>query len=71
VAPVPLRLAETERLLKGKRIDPPLLALAMKTAVAEIRPIDDIRSTAKYRAGVAGNLVEEFLVKLGAGERAT
>ncbi len=69
VAPVPLRLAETERLLKGKNIDPTLLTLAKKTAVAEIRPIDDIRSTAKYRAVVAGNLVEEFLLKLGSGER--
>jgi putative cofactor-binding repeat protein len=71
VAPVPLRLAETERLLKGKNIDPTLLTLAKKTAVAEIRPIDDIRSTAKYRAVVAGNLVEEFLLKLGSGERST
>jgi len=69
VAPVPLRLAETERLLKGNPIEPSLLALARKTAVAEIRPIDDIRSTAKYRAAVAGNLLEEFLEKLGARER--
>jgi len=69
VAPVPLRLAETERVLKGNPIEPSLLALARKTAVAEIRPIDDIRSTAKYRAAVAGNLLEEFLEKLGARER--
>jgi putative cofactor-binding repeat protein len=68
VAPIPLRLAETERLLKGKKIEPSLLTLAKKTAIAEIRPIDDIRSTAKYRAVVAGNLVEEFLLKLGAAE---
>ena len=67
VAPVPLRLAETERLVKGKQIDASLLALARKTAAAEIRPIDDIRSTAKYRTVVAGNLVAEFLAKLGAG----
>jgi CO/xanthine dehydrogenase FAD-binding subunit len=32
----------------------------------EIRPIDDIRSTARYRAEVAGNLVAEFLEKLAA-----
>jgi putative cofactor-binding repeat protein len=69
VAPVPLRLAETERLLNGRQIEESLLALAKKTAVAEIKPIDDIRSTAKYRAVVAGNLVEEFLSKLGAAER--
>jgi CO/xanthine dehydrogenase FAD-binding subunit len=68
VAPVPIRLAETERLLVGKAVDPSLLALAKKAAIAEIRPIDDIRSTARYRGAVVGNLVAEFLQKLGAGE---
>lgn len=68
VAPVPIRLAETERLLIGKPVNPGLLALAKTIAMAEIRPIDDIRSTARYRAAVVGNLVAEFLQKLGAGE---
>ncbi len=67
VAPVPLRLAETERIVKGKRLEPPLLALARKTATAEIRPIDDIRSTMRYRSAVAGNLVAEFLERLSPG----
>ena len=61
VAPVPLRLSETEQVVRGKRIDEALVSLASKTAAAEIRPIDDIRSTAKYRAAVTGNLVAEFL----------
>jgi xanthine dehydrogenase iron-sulfur cluster and FAD-binding subunit A len=26
----------------------------------EIKPIDDVRSTAEYRAGVASNLLAEF-----------
>jgi putative cofactor-binding repeat protein len=64
VAPVPLRLSETERLVKGRRIEPELMRLASRTAAAEIRPIDDIRSTARYRAAVAGNLVAEFLERL-------
>lgn len=68
VAPVPIRLAVTERTVKGKSIDPPLIRLASKTAVAEIQPIDDMRSTARYRAAVAGNLVAEFLEQLIAGE---
>ena len=71
VAPVPLRLAETERLVTGQAIDPALLALARERAIAEIQPIDDIRSTAKYRSAVVGNLVAEFLEKLGAGGRRT
>lgn len=66
VAPVPMRLAETERIVTGKPVDPALLALAKKTAAEEIRPIDDIRSTLRYRAAVAGNLVAEFLEKLAA-----
>src|SRR6202049_1331451 len=61
VAPVPLRLTETEQAVKGKAIDSELLLLARRAVVAEVRPIDDIRSTARYRAAVAGNLVAEFL----------
>jgi 2-oxo-4-hydroxy-4-carboxy-5-ureidoimidazoline decarboxylase len=67
VAPIPLRLAETERLVRGKRIDTQLMESAKKTAAEEIRPIDDIRSSASYRAAVAGNLVAEFLEQLNAG----
>jgi len=70
VAPVPLRLAGTERILNGQRSEPSLLEIARRTAAAEIRPIDDIRSTARYRTAVASNLVAEFLEKLGAaGEK--
>jgi CO/xanthine dehydrogenase FAD-binding subunit len=66
VAPVPLRLSETEQMLIGNKIEPSLIAMARKTAVSEIRPIDDIRSTARYRAAVAGSLIAEFLEKLAA-----
>jgi putative cofactor-binding repeat protein len=65
VAPIPIRLVETERILARKKLDPATVALARKTAVAETRPIDDIRSTARYRAAVVGNVVAEFLEKLG------
>jgi CO/xanthine dehydrogenase FAD-binding subunit len=65
VAPVPMRLTETERLLNGRIVDPALVAQAREKAQEEIKPIDDIRSTAKYRAAVAGNLVAEFLARLG------
>ena len=64
VAPVPVRLTETEQAVKGKTIDSDLLLLAKKAAAREIRPVDDIRSTARYRATVAGNLVAEFLDRL-------
>ncbi len=69
VAPVPLRLAEVERILRGKSIDRELVNLARTTAAAAIQPIDDIRSTARYRSAVSGNLVAEFLEQLGATAR--
>jgi CO/xanthine dehydrogenase FAD-binding subunit len=68
VAPVPLRLLRTEDLVKGQHIDGALVLRARETAMEEIRPIDDIRSTAAYRAAVSGNLVAEFLEKLAANE---
>jgi len=64
VAPIPLRLTETEQTVRGKAIDSERLLLARKAVAAEIQPIDDIRSTARYRAVVAGNLVAEFLNRL-------
>jgi CO/xanthine dehydrogenase FAD-binding subunit len=71
VAPVPLRMEETERMLRGKTLDRQLVQTARATAAAEVRPIDDIRSTARFRAAVAGNLVVEFLEHLMAGEMRT
>jgi OHCU decarboxylase len=64
VAPVPLRLTETEQIVRAKAIDSDLLSSARKTVASEIRPIDDIRSTARYRAAVSVNLVMEFLDRL-------
>jgi OHCU decarboxylase len=66
VAPIPMRLTETELIVKGNRIDPHLIQLAKTAAAAEVRPIDDIRSTSRYRAAVVGNLVAEFLEQLSA-----
>ena len=64
VAPVPMRLAATEGFLAGKSLDADLIAGAAKMAAGEVKPIDDIRSTARYRAAVVGNLVAEFLERL-------
>jgi putative cofactor-binding repeat protein len=66
VAPVPLRLTDVERIVSGKSVDLELVRLAKKTVAAAIQPIDDIRSTARYRAAVTGNLVAEFLEQLRA-----
>jgi CO/xanthine dehydrogenase FAD-binding subunit len=69
VGPIPLRLIETEKAVKGNVINASLLARVRRLLTSEISPIDDIRSTGRYRRAVAGNLVEEFLLKLGTGTR--
>jgi OHCU decarboxylase len=66
VAPAPVRLAETEQMLTGKSLDDQAVARAATIAASEVKPIDDIRSTARYRAAVVGNLVMEFLERLRA-----
>jgi CO/xanthine dehydrogenase FAD-binding subunit len=71
VAPVPLRMLQTEGVIKGKALDTKTNQQARLAAMDEVRPIDDIRSTAAYRRAVSGNLVEEFLMRLAAAsERA-
>jgi len=64
VAPVPLRLGATERVLVGRKAEPALAGLARQTVAPQIRPISDIRSTTQYRSAVAANLVEEFVETL-------
>jgi OHCU decarboxylase len=71
VAPVPIRLAQTERMLEGRSLDASLVQLASPMAAAEVAPIDDIRSTARYRSAVVANLIAEFLEKLGAAKPVT
>jgi CO/xanthine dehydrogenase FAD-binding subunit len=57
----PARLTATERCLLSQPVTPATLAAARAAVLSETLPIDDIRSTAKYRAAVAANLLEEFL----------
>jgi 2-oxo-4-hydroxy-4-carboxy-5-ureidoimidazoline decarboxylase len=61
VAPAPLRLNVTERLLGGRKLEPGLASLAAASVTQQIQPVDDIRSTAGYRTAVAANLVAEFV----------
>jgi CO/xanthine dehydrogenase FAD-binding subunit len=64
VAPTPIRCGRTEALLENRLPDAETFAAAKAEIMAEIRPIDDFRSTAAYRRQVAGNLLEEFLRSL-------
>ena len=56
IAPTVVRLTATERALAGgASLDDALVALR-----SEVRPIDDVRSTADYRKRVTENLVRRF-----------
>jgi xanthine dehydrogenase small subunit len=63
VAPVPLRLHATEESLSNGAT----IAQARAALVAEISPMDDLRSTERYRRRVAGNLLERFWRETGRG----
>ena len=64
-----LRLAEREvarAALLGQPVTRKTIQAARRALLAEVRPIDDIRSTAEYRRRVAANLIEEFLLEISA-----
>jgi CO/xanthine dehydrogenase FAD-binding subunit len=56
VAPTVVRLPETEAALASGAP----IGEARRVLEREIRPIDDLRSTAEYRRRVSGNLLEQF-----------
>lgn len=64
VAPIPLRCRKVEAALAGRTMTPELIAQAREVIAQEIQPIDDIRSTARYRSLVTQNLLSEFLGRL-------
>ncbi len=61
VAPIVLHAVRVEELLRGQRLGSAVLQAAQDALNAEIAPIDDMRSTARYRRHVARNLLGEFL----------
>lgn len=68
LAPFPTRLYHAESALCGKAVDAGSIHHACNALLAEVLPIDDIRSTANYRRRVAANLLEEFLSSLQSAE---
>lgn len=64
LGPFPIRLAQTESALLGQSPTAKTVQAAREALLAEVQPIDDIRSTAEYRRIVAANLLDEFLLEL-------
>jgi len=67
VAPVPVRAFKTEELLKGKTIDESLLEKAGKSALTEVSPISDIRSSREYREEIIKVLVRRAILQVKGG----
>ena len=64
VAPIVVRCVQTENMLRGQKPDEQTVESACASLLREISPIDDIRSTARYRLQVAKNLLADFLTAL-------
>ena len=61
VAPTVVRAAHAEAAMRGRAINAETIAASCDALARDISPIDDLRSTARYRLRVARNLLEEFL----------
>jgi CO/xanthine dehydrogenase FAD-binding subunit len=66
VAPMVLRAIETEKVLRGERLAAAIVQQARETLAREIAPIDDMRSTARYRLRIAQNLLAQFCESIAA-----
>jgi len=69
VADRPLRMKATEAVLVGRKLTPETRYNARTVLLNEVKPIDDIRSTAQYRKQVAANLLDEFMNELSRNMR--
>ncbi len=65
VAPTVVRCRGVEDLLRGHHLDARAIDAAVGALKREIAPIDDIRSTARYRLRVSENLLRAFLSSAG------
>ena len=61
VAATPIRAAAAEAALEGERPTESTAERAVAALVDELRPIDDVRSTAAYRRAVAGRVLRRLV----------
>ena len=61
VAPTVIRATAAEDALRGRALDAATIDAATRALTSQIAPIDDVRSTARYRSRVAVNLLRDFL----------
>jgi CO/xanthine dehydrogenase FAD-binding subunit len=61
VAPTPIRARKAEEVLKGEKLGDGVVQEAAEIAATEIRPIDDLRSSAEYRQELSKVLVRRAI----------
>ena len=61
VAPTPLRVGPAEEVLRGQPLTAATIGRAAELAVKAARPIDDVRTSARYRKQMVGVLVGRLL----------
>lgn len=61
VAPFPVRCTNLERAMRGSSLNDELIAGCVRDLTEDLKPLDDIRSTAQYRRSVVGRLVGDYL----------
>ncbi|MGB9600219.1 MAG: FAD binding domain-containing protein [Myxococcota bacterium] len=61
VAPIPIRLYETEKYLQGKILTRSVISIACDILLKYLKPITDVRSTEEYRRFALKNLLIKFL----------
>jgi len=64
VASIPVRVLKTEELLRGKIIDEPLLEETAQSALTEVSPISDIRSSKEYREEIIKVLIKRAILQV-------
>jgi CO/xanthine dehydrogenase FAD-binding subunit len=69
VGPTVIVPERTRALLDGQSLEPRIIEEALATLAGEVSPIDDVRSTARYRQRIAQNLLEDFLHALAGRAR--
>jgi CO/xanthine dehydrogenase FAD-binding subunit len=65
VAATPIRASATEAVLEGSRPTPEVADRAAETLARELKPIDDVRSTAEYRRTVSARILHRLLRDAG------
>jgi CO/xanthine dehydrogenase FAD-binding subunit len=65
VAPTVIRARAAEAAVRGRVVNADTIAAARLALASDVAPIDDVRSTERYRSHVARELLREFLTSAG------